>query len=693
MGDPNLHLKDNQITTATDNFMDISLEIIRSKGSNVQQLDFKRILDAVSGYDGANELRMIADNQELPNGIDSHQAGETAAHGGKTRSAPMPQTSSRNKNHSDTIQDNSLHGDGIVIRALQSADLMPDVRQNKILDEADVISAVKYNKRRKHAIQSNMVQISKAANYPRPITEEEQAQTIAHAQNNLGMSKEDVDGKFGTKTLEKLNKATGSSPKTEKNISRNTKPKSQNSQKTKNKNTASSKSAKPIPQIDYAAAIKWNDERFKTQTDSNGTNTWLTLAKAFNIDIADDSNITFDEKKNIVIALTKPQQIWNRLCHSIDVDGLYGIKCIKLTESKQNFIESDGESNFNKRQQNIEKFIQIDTSKPEYSKRHARYLTEFMTLSDKFKTAADKIDQNISRADNGEQVPYDLVRRMILDDLCNGKHDNIGLLSLWIGTAEWGVSDVPSNIIKIDPANAGWYGPAQGAGKRSREYEQGGVGIADYDVGPLLKFYEKFGMPDGLSKDDSKYVTKTRDKKTNEIRYNAKAFDKVKSYHEWYEYISKLFDRGDGSKVGDEWNDEASIWIMENWLATNWTPSMKTMKDDAKAAIYSRMKNSASVVVKGQENFKCESGTMDFLEITDSWEIDDMEEQYGDYGVCSHKNGKSDEKARNNYKARLQTAKRIDTLKKHVETTYKQQGCTISADGTHVLDKHGNPIN
>ena len=83
---------------------------------------------------------------------------------------------------------------------------------------------------------------------------------------------------------------------------------------------------------------------------------------------------------------------------------------------------------------------------------------------------------------------------------------------------------------------------------------------------------------------------------------------------------------------------------------------------------------------------------MDFLEITDSWEIDEMEEQYGDYGVCKHQNGHSDEEARNNYKSRLQTAKRIKALKDHVTTTYKAKGCTVSADGANVLDANGNVI-
>ena len=96
---------------------------------------------------------------------------------------------------------------------------------------------------------------------------------------------------------------------------------------------------------------------------------------------------------------------------------------------------------------------------------------------------------------------------------------------------------------------------------------------------------------------------------------------------------------------------------------------------------------------KGQTNFPCDTGTMDFQEITSSWKLGDMENQYGDYGVCKHKNGHSDEKARNNYMSRLQTAKRIETLKDHVKSAYKAQGCTISADGAHVLDSNGNVIN
>ena len=283
MGDPNRKLQDTLDTTqSTDNASALGWTTEKSESKRFP-LQWQGILDAVIGYDGANELRIIADNQELSNGIDNQQAGTAAIHDSKTRSVPMPQKSSDNKNHAHIKPDKPLHGDGLVIRALQNANLLPDVRHNKLLDEADEKSAVKYNRRRIHAIQSNMVQISKVANYPRPMTDEEQAQTIAHAQNNLGMPKADVDGKFGTKTLEKLNKATGNTQKTgiKSNKPNNAPVKSKTSKNSKdtNTNTASPEIKKTVPKIDYAAAIKWNDDRFKTQTDPNGSNTWLILAQ------------------------------------------------------------------------------------------------------------------------------------------------------------------------------------------------------------------------------------------------------------------------------------------------------------------------------------------------------------------------------------------------------------------------------
>ena len=464
----------------------------------------------------------------------------------------------------------------------------------------------------------------------------------------------------------------------------------------------SKKQAKPSKEVEH------NEKYFKTTADPTGLATWQKLAEKLNVKVS--TPITIEEKNQIVKALKERQQTENSKNTSIVADGLYGIKSMRFLESTQNFLESDSEANFNKRLQNIKNFTVKDGDDPQYAHRHARYLTEFMTVSDKFTTAAEIKDNNIDQAPNGEQVPYSLVRRMILDDLVSQQNKNIGLLSLWIGTAEWGVNGVPKDI--IDPvyknSKKAWHGPDAKHGKRTREYEQGGVGIADFDSELLLKFYEKFGMPDGVSKDDSNYVTREQ-QDDGKVKYNAKAYNTINNYHEWYEYISKLFDRGDGTKVGDEWNDEASIWIMETWLKDTWKPSIDTMNDHGKAAIYSRMKNSANVVTAGG-TAECDSKPADvvtaegtsikrdskpkknFKKITQSSTITDMEDQYVDFAACQRTYGNSEEKTRKKYKSRLQFPKRIQKLIDHVQANDKANHFTVSEDGAHVLDQQGNIV-
>ena len=337
--------------------------------------------------------------------------------------------------------------------------------------------------------------------------------------------------------------------------------------------------------------------------------------------------------------------------------------------------------------QNIERFLSAGNSAfkdggddPKYTHRHARYLAEFMRLADKF----------YKTKKGNEQIPYHLVRRMILDDLKSNKRENIGLLALWIGTAEWGVSDVPTDC--KDPASSideySWKGPNASNGKRSREYEQGGVGIADYDVGKLGDFYRQFVLNNPVAPDIGSDAEQKLLQKNGK---DATAYDTIKGYHAFYEIMSALFDRGDGSKDGDEWNDEASIWIMEDWLDSTWHKSLDVMKDEGKAAMYSRMKNSAPVVTEGKKSFKCDSGTMDFKKINSTWKEDRMEKQYGEYGVCKHKNGHSDDYARNNYINRLQYSKRVEALKKFV-LKEKEKGFSVSEDGAYVLNAKGDVI-
>lgn len=69
-----------------------------------------------------------------------------------------------------------------------------------------------------------------------------------------------------------------------------------------------------------------------------------------------------------------------------------------------------------------------------------------------------------------------------------------------------------------------------------------------------------------------------------------------------------------------------------------------------------------------------------------------MENQYGNYGVCKHKNGRTDSKAFQNYVSRLQFAKRVQVLKNHVQVTDHANHFTVSEDGAHVLDKQGKIV-
>ena len=179
-------------------------------------------------------------------------------------------------------------------------------------------------------------------------------------------------------------------------------------------------------------------------------------------------------------------------------DGFYGSKSIRFFERNDTFLSSDTETALQTRQDNILRFLvhddkfksfNINLENTAYLKRHARYLTEFMAIS-------DLKDRN----KGDERLPSSLVFRMIVDDLTHPEYGykNIGLLALWIGTGEWGITGLEYTNI-TDPAKApgqpDWYGPAKSKGKRAREYEQGGVGIADLDTEHLAQFYKTFGEP------------------------------------------------------------------------------------------------------------------------------------------------------------------------------------------------------
>ena len=431
-------------------------------------------------------------------------------------------------------------------------------------------------------------------------------------------------------------------------------------EKLNNKKAPNQAEKKSIVKKRLKAAPIWNDTHFKTNKSQGANGTWIKLANLLRTDVGNP--ISEAEKKVVVVALMKWQSE-----NGLDPDGQYGIKSVKKLESTNHYYACDTPELIEKRQQNIQGFLlKHDHSKKDtsYVSRHARYLAEFMSKSDAF----DQERQNGKSNKNNEQIPYHLVKRMILDDLETKNRDNIGLLSLWLGTAQWGVSGVDSSL--EDPVGSNWKGPIAAKGKRTREYEQGGIGIADYDDAPLARFYEVFGTPDQKPMDESRYVNKKasgKDGQKKRYKYSSKAYDHIKSDHDFYEYISPLFDRGDGTKQGDEWNDEASIWVMEDWLKDTWNDSKITQYHDLeRQSIASRIKNSGHVSL----NKKDTAAT--------------LTKNYGDYGASRP------DRSREDYLNRLKYTKRLTTLHESIQKDFKK-GERVSEDGISIITKDDKP--
>lgn len=405
----------------------------------------------------------------------------------------------------------------------------------------------------------------------------------------------------------------------------------------------------------HAEAPAWNDKHFQTKADGGVNRTWQILAKKLNLTINDP--VSEDEKYQVVAELMKWQGDNNEIA-----DGQYGIKCAKKLESVNFQLKCDTDALLHQRRNNILSFLTNSEKKDnKYISRHALYLAEFMTFSDGYDKERREGTLNTSQ---NEQIPYNLIKRMILDDIATHNRDNLGLLALWLGTAQWGVKDFSG---EKDPVKKNWNGPESNKGKRVREYEQGGVGIADYDVAALARFYEKFGTPDALDMNHSKYVNKKAknknetNKKQTKYDYSSKAYDNIKSNHEWYTYISKLFDQNNGGTPGDEWNDMASIWVMQDWLENNWNSAeIKQYADIGTQSVASRIKNSGNVPLDEKDD------------------VNSLTQKYGDYGASRK------DRTRQDYLNRLKYTERLTVLYNHVNKSY-QKGERVSDDGMSIV--------
>ena len=150
-------------------------------------------------------------------------------------------------------------------------------------------------------------------------------------------------------------------------------------------------------------------------------------------------------------------------------------------------------------------------------------------------------------------------------------------------------------------------------------------------------------------------------------KYSSKAYDTIKSDHEFYEYISPLFDRGDGTKQGDEWNDEASIWLMEDWIKDTWNDSKITQYHDVNTQIVaSRIKNSGHVSLGKKDT------------------VATLTKKYGDYGESRP------DRTREDYLNRLKYTERLTTLHESIQKDF-DKGERVSEDGMSIITKDDKP--
>ncbi|MBZ9898535.1 hypothetical protein LB545_29930 [Mesorhizobium sp. BR1-1-6] len=86
----------------------------------------------------------------------------------------------------------------------------------------------------------------------------------------------------------------------------------------------------------------------------------------------------------------------------------------------------------------------------------------------------------------GEHLPLGLVRQLVNDYPLDTR--SIGLLSITLGAAKWGVDG--DSTLPADPANDKWEGPTRASGKHLMSYKVGGVGLPHLDVEPLADFID-----------------------------------------------------------------------------------------------------------------------------------------------------------------------------------------------------------
>ena len=166
-----------------------------------------------------------------------------------------------------------------------------------------------------------------------------------------------------------------------------------------------------------------------------------------------------------------------------------------------------------------------------------------------------------------ERLPLDLVRQLV-DDYPSDTR-SIGLLSVTLGAAKWGVDG--DSTLPADPANDGWRGPTRASGKHLMSYKVGGVGLPHFDKGALANFIDFLVAKHPDIGDDAE---RSRMTQIADSLRDSKKYDQVKSDATFGKWMLEGLRRKD-----------AQQWVLEHWLDAFWAPAYRASAGDIRLAL------------------------------------------------------------------------------------------------------------
>ena len=189
---------------------------------------------------------------------------------------------------------------------------------------------------------------------------------------------------------------------------------------------------------------------------------------------------------------------------------------------------------------------------------------------------------NASEVPEPEQLSSEFVRKLVHDyksaaadagikargELSSKQQEavqNLGLLTLTLSAAKWGVQFGSDKNVPVDPAKDKWRGPSSASvGKHLLSHSFGGVGLPHLDVGSLARFIDHVTrtMPNVGSPADTAVMKQLANRFRRGLTY-----DKLRNRdgEEW-----TVFKRWIRAALLER---EVQRWILADWISRFWLPS------------------------------------------------------------------------------------------------------------------------